>query len=191
VYATYSDNTNLKLDVYDVPNMVKQRTVDLGTGTTGQATSKTQVAYPEPAKNGDLTCHIYGRMSNPAGMAADPMHVIKTIDGGVSFANVESGWGTDNCGGLVSAETGRIFAMRNVNNSIGALYSGTSGLNIKSTVPYEVNPGGVAWINNYFIACADAAGNAMVRYTAWPLTRWWDLSNGYPNSGGITGLAII
>jgi hypothetical protein len=187
IYTTYTDGSNLKLDVRDAPSLTAVRTVDLGAGDTNQATSRTLVANPQSERNSNTAFYVYGRMNNPAGLASNPAHIIRSTNGGETFTLIENGWGTDYAAAL--EKKGRtVYTMRNVSERLGALYAGRV---VQSTIPYGVNPGGMLQTNDgYIIVGASGQETNMVRYSVSPFLRWYRLK-GYSDTNAITGLGVI
>jgi hypothetical protein len=191
LYGTYSDDTNLNLNVYDTSDMSLTRNVSMGVGTTNDTASKIRLAYPETIDGNDNFCYVYGRMLNPGGLSASMNHIIKTEDAGVTFSNVENTWGRDHCGAMARRSWATPVVIRNIGNSIGGFYVGGSGLTLRSLLPFPVSPGGLYVTNNGFvIAGASTAETWPIRYTIWPYQRWARLKD-YPTDGGVTGITVL
>jgi hypothetical protein len=200
-HITYTDGTNLQFGSYSLPSLTNQVTTSLGAGTIAQADARTQVAYVEADAISTSKAYVYGRMSNPGGVASDPAHVIVTEDAGTTFSLIENNWGTDNCGALVtgvSKETQRgksdAYMFRNLGSSIGGIYVRSTANNttsLRGTVPYEVNPGGMLLSNGYIITGASSNKDDMIQYSISPFFLQYTLDNGYPNSGGIVGFGVV
>lgn len=194
VYVTYSDGTNLKLGAYELPGLASTSTIDLGAGTIAQQDGNSQIAYTKASKRTGDKAFVYGRMSAPGGLANDPVHIIKTTDIGTTFTAVLDDWGADHAGALDLNTSDRIFAARNQPGDLAAIYMGLITPVVKTTVSYNVRPGGMFLSkDNYLLTSASSNQDPMVEFLQSPYTASYDLTTGYPTSvtGGVTGITIV
>lgn len=108
LYLTTWESGAIKLRKYGVTGtgLTLSSTATLVTGTTiDNVLDREAIAYPyTPLGNKDLL-YIYGRLTNPSGLTGD-IAIMKSANGGSSYAIVIANWGSDHCGALAVSRAG-------------------------------------------------------------------------------------
>lgn len=188
----------------------KRETADLsfvqswgvGSGVSAaEVAAKTHIAHPHMPLGDKALWFVFGRLERmPGDEATVVRHVIKTPDGGTTWANVEDGWATRHCSAFVAgADDGagnRVFtAIKSPGTtSPGSLFRGTNTLGLISALPFGDNRGvlidaltvvkravGPEILES--VACgADGAGTIMIAFTNDPFDTWVDITDSFPGS---------
>ena len=97
----------------------------LGASSAAQILSNEYTAFPF-AVGGDAGAeivYVFGRMNNPFSLG-DPVHIIKTENGGTTWEVVENSWGADFCSTMgVIPLTNEIQAIRDQSSTGSAYYN--------------------------------------------------------------------
>lgn len=175
----------------------------LGACTIAELNARTYIAYPHtPAFDADLV-YCFGRMASPQGLGVTE-HIIKTTDGGASWASVENTWGSDHCGALrVEPSASRImYCVRNrpaPDNS--EFYTGAEGgaLTYRSDLTFAVGVGVnvdalTLLPSDLSVAVgADTAGPTMIitAGTGDTYGSWADITDSFPATGEVRSLTYV
>jgi hypothetical protein len=160
-------------------------TTSLGAATIGQVLAKTYIAYPRVKEFDASTVYAYGRMNAPGGLA-NPEHVIKSTDGGLTFTSIENSWGGDTCGVFEASDVGgKINAIRNQGGTVPIFYHGIGTLDLVNTIPLtgDVLPDAFTGTTGLMAA---GAGSTVVVTGSDGVS--WTVQTGYPPGGDIRTL---
>lgn len=103
--TTWEGNGNINLRKYGVTGtgLSLSSTTTLATGTTSaQVLAKSAIAYPRAPFGNKNGIYIYGRLTNPVGLAGT-VAIMKSLNAGSSFDVIVNDWGTDHCGAFLTA----------------------------------------------------------------------------------------
>lgn len=108
LYLTTWESGAIKLRKYGVTGtgLTLSSTSTLATGTTvDNVLDKEAIAYPYTPLGDKNSLYIYGRLTNPSGLSGT-IAIMKSTNGGSSYASVINNWGTDHCGALAVSRAG-------------------------------------------------------------------------------------
>lgn len=108
LYLTTWESGAIKLRKYGVTGtgLTLSSTATLVTGTTiDNVLDKEAIAYPYTPLGNKSLLYIYGRLTNPSGLTGD-IAIMKSTNGGSSYAIVIANWGSDHCGALAVSRAG-------------------------------------------------------------------------------------
>ena len=146
----------------------------------------TERCYVETDWGDDDSIMVYGRMVM-TGLGTS--HIAESFNGGGSFSQYESGWGSSYCGAL-RIINGNVFALRNVDGE-ARLY--VNGL-YRSTIPFPagVRPRGVVLsAGGTVFAAADTGQSVMVMMCRSPYASWADITYNHGTDAGIWAIDIL
>lgn len=186
IWITYLDLTSLelKLRVYE-SDLSAGGTFDFGAATEAQVDARTfYLSSYAPGFFGtadlDDIIYVYGRWNDGA-----VTHIEKSTDGGASFTDIgdSATWGVDWVGGFFADDANILYAF--VNGGSPALYrsinAGTTWTNL-STLPFDVDPGGVSKHPDGRILISNrAAGAQTAAYAVSPDYSSWIDATGSPS----------
>jgi hypothetical protein len=190
LYVTGCDDIELLLKTYSLPDFTLLNESSLGLATWDEITAGVVAAQPLGIEGVDLSCMVYGRMDDP--LATGVVHLMYTLDGGVTFFEFEQGWANDICSACVEDASGYIYAIRKKFTG-SDVYEGYESLTYRSSVWIQVQPRAIVWsYDEYlFLGAENAVNNIMVMYSPYPYTQWYDITENYPTPGGIRAVSII
>ncbi len=136
-WVTANVNNQLHLVEFALPALTRTNNELLGDATFAETAAKSYLCYPFVPYGLEDTVYVFGRMNDPASLG-NPVHIIKTVNGGTSFTLVEGNWLFDHCGALAVTQLDEIFAIRNQGAKAG-LYRDNSDevLIAKYTLPFD------------------------------------------------------
>lgn len=199
VYVTGVDGgTNkLILSPFTLPAVTAGTEVELGSATIAQADARTWWAHPFCPWGGvgDDEVILFGRMNNPGGLGT--VHILHSIDAGVSVLPMESGWDDDHAGAIAQDDViGWVYIIRNVAGAGAKLYRTIPGgvPDLLSTIPTTggVNPKAIsaAW-DDQIIVGLDRSGSPLVVYTADPYVAWNDITGNHATTNAIKSVLVL
>lgn len=152
-----------------------------------------------PTFDSDLV-FCFGRMDAPAGLGAGIQHCIRSLDGGATWASVESGWGVDIASSFRVEGTGvprQFYAVRS-GAGVPAFYTGSESLVYASDLDFDAGVGvsvDAMTVNTQtgqvaVGANAPSAGGQMILRAGPPYASWDDITGSFLGSN-VRSLAFV
>lgn len=181
-WLTLWDGSELAVKIYSLPTLALVRDFGFGSASLAEVEAREKILYVVAPFSVLDTAYVFGRV--------EIGHIFFSDNAAISFSALETGWGTDHCGGFIPAYAG-LFSLRHLGNQAKLYVNGVLRATLPLTAGTRSHGFTIDWRDNTLVAGSDSGETIMVVIASSPYIEWVDLTSDHATSRGIRSVVVL